>query len=129
MRPTDPDLPALSPCPFCGGPAKLVDCDERWIECMDCEASTGAYGTQDAAVAAWNRRSARVKGLEVDSSGQERLWLSANDAGERVEFSAYAGGAHHAGPWGEITLLFHAADGTVIPRTYDHAFDGERFRA
>jgi Lar family restriction alleviation protein len=55
---TRPD-PTLLPCPFCGGSA-AADSQfgrEWWVECDDCQASTGgAEANRADAIAAWNRR-------------------------------------------------------------------------
>jgi Lar family restriction alleviation protein len=55
---TRPD-PTLLPCPFCGGSA-TADSQfgrEWWVECDDCQASTGgAEANRADAIAAWNRR-------------------------------------------------------------------------
>lgn len=52
----------LKPCPHCGGKAK-VGCEKYWqprvsrrIICTKCYSSSGWYGTEEAAIEAWNRR-------------------------------------------------------------------------
>jgi Lar family restriction alleviation protein len=49
--------PVLKPCPFCGGDAARVRGFEgAFIECPQCGTESGGYDTDDAAIAAWNRR-------------------------------------------------------------------------
>lgn len=51
----------LKPCPFCGGEANVFpnftakDC--YVVECDDCKADSAYCTTEEAAIAAWNRRS------------------------------------------------------------------------
>lgn len=47
----------LKPCPFCGGEASpTVYKNEAVVECIDCDARTGIFDTEEEAVEAWNRR-------------------------------------------------------------------------
>ena len=53
------DNEKLKPCPFCGDVATLcrVPSSSKFIvECDECWSQTSEYKTEDAAVAAWNRR-------------------------------------------------------------------------
>ena len=49
----------LKPCPFCGGKAELsyrylFEC--FWVVCEQCGTESAAFGTEDGAIEAWNRR-------------------------------------------------------------------------
>ena len=49
----------LKPCPFCGGKAKLFEDKDYQIysaTCTECDAGTNAYGIEQDAIEAWNRR-------------------------------------------------------------------------
>lgn len=61
------DVPALLPCPCCGGVAEPYHRDYGggrsnmdWVCCIedDCGLQTGAHETKSLAAAAWNRRAA-----------------------------------------------------------------------
>jgi Lar family restriction alleviation protein len=58
--------PILRSCPFCGGTAKVVSWisgDEAWVECSrykTCATIGPSRDTKDAAIAAWNKRTARI---------------------------------------------------------------------
>lgn len=49
----------LKPCPFCGGEAKFFE-DKYYqiysVTCTECDAGTNAYGIEQDAIDAWNRR-------------------------------------------------------------------------
>jgi Lar family restriction alleviation protein len=54
-------LPALKPCPFCGGSAQLNRLGGKrsthaWVECTKCRVVLHFRTTFEAAVAAWNTR-------------------------------------------------------------------------
>lgn len=49
----------LKPCPFCGGEAKFFEDKDYQIysvTCTECDAGTNAYGIEQDAIIAWNRR-------------------------------------------------------------------------
>jgi ribosomal protein L37AE/L43A len=48
------------PCPFCSSlHTKAWDMQKGWrVVCEGCDATTAAFGSEDEALAAWNRRSA-----------------------------------------------------------------------
>ena len=49
----------LEPCPFCGGEAKLFEDKDYQIysvTCTECDAGTNAYGIEQDAIDAWNKR-------------------------------------------------------------------------
>lgn len=49
----------LNPCPFCGGEAKFFEDKDYQIysvTCTECDAGTNAYGIEQDAIDAWNRR-------------------------------------------------------------------------
>lgn len=56
----------LLPCPFCGGPALLEDCNGAWIvSCSDadCKADVSAIASTAASVSRiWNRRTPTARG-------------------------------------------------------------------
>lgn len=46
---------SLKPCPLCGGEAVATKGVLRyWIECIECQASSGSYDEECSAVMAWN---------------------------------------------------------------------------
>ena len=63
----------LKPCPFCGGPAKIMRMGyPHWVYCTLCGAKVhgrvlGEKEGEKASVAAWNRRA--NDGLESDEQG------------------------------------------------------------
>lgn len=60
-----PHQPELLPCPFCSGPAHLMEPlpgeVNFWVECDWCDAGTGKCSTDENAVANWNRRPAALR--------------------------------------------------------------------
>ena len=48
----------LKPCPFCDGEAFTVCSEHDWwhVECHDCCARSGKYGTREYAIKTWNTR-------------------------------------------------------------------------
>lgn len=47
----------LKPCPFCGWPANIIGVvGVFYAQCRDCGAEGPTEETEDAAIAAWNRR-------------------------------------------------------------------------
>jgi Restriction alleviation protein Lar len=56
---------ALLPCPFCGGKARVAEgCDEYWIACMSCQASSCLRNNIQASAAAWNTRAPSPAALD-----------------------------------------------------------------
>ena len=66
----------LLPCPFCGGRGEVGGIP--WVECQACEASGPQAETEEAAIAAWNRRahSAEIAGALRDA--ERYRWLKCN---------------------------------------------------
>lgn len=57
MAETNDPAPDLQPCPFCGGKARLGNCQGYdVVECETCGIETGAAFVDDDPVAFWNRR-------------------------------------------------------------------------
>jgi Lar family restriction alleviation protein len=47
----------LKRCPFCGGNADVYEAGQlRWVHCHGCGAESDECTSDDAAIAAWNRR-------------------------------------------------------------------------
>jgi len=67
-------------CPFCGKKAAIDTLNYRYgkpvlfrVQCLECKAATGWYGTEDEAWEAWNRR---VSGETNRESGGTNLVLN-----------------------------------------------------
>ena len=76
-----------------------------------------------SAVRRWAREKAELAerpqlGLNIAADGQETLVIELSDDGAMVSIDGRAGGGHRFGPWSELTLRFHSADGTSMTRTY-----------
>jgi Lar family restriction alleviation protein len=88
---------ARKPCPFCGGPADLVEDTDRlgraWaVFCEKCDGATGYCEDGPTAVAAWNRRAA-LASAPAATQGEAVAWRdpSNTEPGQAVTFSkAYA---------------------------------------
>ncbi len=70
MTTNNNELPALLPCPFCGGEAVWSigmqgDAEFDYIECIDCAASGDMEGYKDKALLHWNTR--------TDTTAQQRI--------------------------------------------------------
>ena len=52
-----PEEREIAPCPFCGGPARVLDeCDCYSVMCDGCDAEGPLRKTEIGAVSAWNKR-------------------------------------------------------------------------
>jgi Lar family restriction alleviation protein len=61
-------MPELKPCPFCGNEAEMESRyigygslglgahDWYTVKCKSCRGKSDEYGTEEAAIAAWNKR-------------------------------------------------------------------------
>lgn len=75
--------PVLLPCPFCGGEAdRMAAMGESWVRCMTCNAATEMFGTDTAAIAAWNRRPALSPPAEVLGMAANKVgaWIARRDS-------------------------------------------------
>lgn len=64
----------LKPCPFCGGEAKLMEnAPEKFVRCLECEASVGLWGLAETAINEWNTRP-----FENQAETQKREIVSAS---------------------------------------------------
>ena len=63
-------LAALKSCPFCGGkPLCGFRADMKWhVVCLDCGGSHEQHDDESKAIAAWNRRIARIRTLDEEAS-------------------------------------------------------------
>lgn len=59
--------PQLKPCPFCGSEFIRLDrySRTRWLVCDGCGAESGHKGSEDDAIAAWNRRASGWQPIET----------------------------------------------------------------
>ena len=63
----------LEPCPFCGGPARLVKEGTAYkIFCRmpNCDAQYGWCATKEAAIRGWNSRVTEVIKIPIDKKGR-----------------------------------------------------------
>ena len=63
----------LEPCPFCGGPARLVKEGTAYkIFCrmLNCDAQYGWCATKEAAIRGWNSRVTEVIKIPIDKKGR-----------------------------------------------------------
>ncbi|BCH20151.1 Lar family restriction alleviation protein [Mesorhizobium sp. L-2-11] len=63
-------LPALLPCPFCGGKAAITDQEPFSVECVEerCNVDGPCHADKADAIAAWNRRSTREAAWLIERS-------------------------------------------------------------
>lgn len=108
---------ARKPCPFCGGPADLVEDTDRlgraWaVFCEKCDGATGYCEDGPTAVAAWNRRAALAsapaapQGEPVSPMAKMAQALREKAAGERAAFDARV----QSGEWGPMPDAWTEAD-------------------
>lgn len=64
----------IKPCPFCGGPAvvdNLLDDNDYYVHCRDCEVQQIANHSHEAAIELWNNRT-HVQSLIDEAVKAER---------------------------------------------------------
>lgn len=78
----------LKPCPFCGGEACIsADRDVWYVECTECNAESGRYGTESYAIFAWNHRVFPVVRGEwrlLDINVQGEKLVECSECGQRI---------------------------------------------
>ena len=69
----------LKPCPFCAGPAEIIDAvNEAWAHCLDerCNGSGPMRPAPSRAIVAWNRRATPAPVVEISEEMVERACIA-----------------------------------------------------